>query len=95
MWRHIEKIVYLFNQNLTPFFQFQCCGVCTRSSSRENRKKMDKNSDLNLLPKCRLCGIVGHHKIDIFDKNLRREYDNEPSLREKIERCVDVRVSDD
>lgn len=26
---------------------------------------------LNLLPKCRQCGIVGNHKIDIFNENPR------------------------
>lgn len=57
-------------------------------------KKMDENKGSGLLPLCRLCGIFGHHVIDIFDENSRPGTNNASALRDNIFCCVDVRVND-
>lgn len=51
--------------------------------------QMGKIRRLNLFSQCRLCGIYGPHKKDIFDEKSRIG-DN---LSEKIFKCVGVQVS--
>lgn len=54
---------------------------------------MDKNRVLNLFPQCRLCGIFGNHRIDIFGEKLRPGPNSRTILSAKIFHCVEVRVS--
>lgn len=60
-----------------------------RSRARKIGKRMDENRVFNSLPLCRLCGISGNHRIDIFGKNSK----NRSVLSEKIFMCVAIRVS--
>lgn len=87
---------YLFHSSvLKTICQIHLCSVSVLWRVRVHNRivnRMENTRDLNSLQRCRLCGVSGHHKIDIFDENSR------PSnrcfkLNEKIFRCVEVRVN--
>lgn len=53
---------------------------------------MEAFRDSNLFRKCRLCGVFGHHKHDIFEENQEIACSNSNALNEKIFSCVGVWV---
>lgn len=94
--RHFDESECLFQRNRSPFSLSQFYIVRSSSIGESSWKldnKMEKIRNSNLLEQCRLCGIAGHHKKDIFDGNSRPGPSNADPLTKQISRCVEVWVN--
>lgn len=58
----------------------------------KNENQMEKILDLDLFPKCRLCGVNGRHEMDILEFDSSDGSHIPDALSEKIYRCVGIRV---
>lgn len=85
----------IFNESLTLLFtrylHQKPYGV-RASSSRQFVLNMEDMFRSNLFFQCRLCGIAGHHNIDILDDHTHPVPSKEIDLSEKIMHCVGVQV---
>lgn len=68
-------------------------GIFHRLLFAKSGNRMERFSDLESFPKCRLCGVNGLHEIDILENNARGGSNDACALSEKIFRCVGIHVS--